>query len=79
MVLTNIIENTLIILFEELEEQKKIEDEKELFEEFKKTQCKKLTRISSEGCKYHPDCNVATCLVKYILENYKVYEEVEDE
>lgn len=52
-----------------------------IFEEFKKTQCKKLTRISSEGCKYHPDCNVATCLVKYILENYLVYEykEVEDE
>ena len=52
-----------------------------IFEEFRKTQCKKLTKVSAEGCKYHPDCNVATCLVKYILENYLVYEykEVEDE
>lgn len=52
-----------------------------IFEEFRKTQCKKLTRVSAEGCKYHPDCNVATCLVKYILENYLVYEykEVDDE
>lgn len=52
-----------------------------IFEEFRRTTCVKLRKISSEGCNYHSDCNVATCLVKYILGNYLVYEykEVEDE
>lgn len=46
----------------------------DIFEDFRKNKCPKLTKVSSEGCRYHKDCSVGVCLAKYILENYMVYE-----
>lgn len=45
-----------------------------IYEDFRKNVCKKMTRVTSEGCKYHSECLAGICLVKYILENFDVRE-----
>ena len=45
-----------------------------IYEEFMKNVCPKMTKVGTNGCKYHSECLAGICLAKYILENYDVRE-----
>ena len=44
-----------------------------LANKFSKEICKKLHKVTSEGCKYDEDCSCLKCAIKFILSEFDVY------